>query len=357
MGCDIHPYFEAKNDDGNWERIITRHDELWNYLYGRDEEEEADTTTPIAVPSNVQRTSVLKPVRKIRKKGDTPGPAPDNEPTEVEIPGGFQKPESELTPDEREELLEEMWNHPTDLGRNYNLFSILADVRNGVGFAGCKAGEGFEPISMPRGFPVDASPSVKKANCCSRTVGEETEKEWRAQAMKWVTQGYSVVVQEDPLLVSSPDWHSHSYYLLQELLDYDWDEKTSIQTGIIEQSVYAEWKKSGDKAPASQCGWVSGLFVVHITEEEMKRRIKEDLPAEEPTTKKAMKRNEDTGEEEEGEEIEGTQHFYCEVNYPMKYSDCFRHFVDTVIPFLKGHADEHLSGDYSRLRFTFWFDN
>lgn len=357
MGCDIHPYFESRTDEGNWERITTRYDELWNYLYGRDEEEEADTTTPTPPPSNVQRTSVLKPVRKIRKKGDEPGPAPDNEPTEVEIPGGFKKPANELTEDERKELLDEMWSHPTDIGRNYNLFSILANVRNGVGFAGCKTGEGFEPIAMPRGFPADASPAVKKANCCGRTVGEETEEEWRVQAMNWVNKGYSTVVQEDPLLVSSPDWHSHSYYFLQELLDYDWHEKTSIQTGIVEQSVYAAWKKSGDIAPASQCGFISGLAVKHISEEKMIQRIADGLPAEEPTTAKMPKVNKDTGEEEGEEEVEMNRQFYCQVNYPMKYYECVQHFVDKVIPFLKEYADEHLGGDYTRLRFVFWFDN
>ncbi|MCT6901642.1 MAG: hypothetical protein M3Z48_00250 [Lactobacillus sp.] len=38
-------------------------------------------------------------------------------------------------------------------GRNYYLFAILADVRNG---------KGFTPISEPKGLPVDVSPEVKK---------------------------------------------------------------------------------------------------------------------------------------------------------------------------------------------------
>jgi len=39
--------------------------------------------------------------------------------------------------------------------RNYDVFSILADVRNGHGFAGCKTGDGFKPISAPKGIPTD----------------------------------------------------------------------------------------------------------------------------------------------------------------------------------------------------------
>lgn len=35
--------------------------------------------------------------------------------------------------------------------RNYDLFGILADVRNGRGFAGVTTGEGFVPIAAPQG--------------------------------------------------------------------------------------------------------------------------------------------------------------------------------------------------------------
>lgn len=41
--------------------------------------------------------------------------------------------------------------------RCYDVFAMLADVRNGHGFAGIKTGNGWEPIAAPRGFPPDAS--------------------------------------------------------------------------------------------------------------------------------------------------------------------------------------------------------
>lgn len=44
-----------------------------------------------------------------------------------------------------------------NIGRNYNLFSILANVRNGVGFANSDTGNAFIPIDNPRGVPNDAS--------------------------------------------------------------------------------------------------------------------------------------------------------------------------------------------------------
>ncbi len=76
-------------------------------------------------------------------------------------------------------------------GRNYDLFAILANVRNGRGFAGIKTGEGFNPISEPKGLPEDVSPEVKQ---------------------------------------SSDDWdvdgHSHSWHTVADLINYNWHQET-----------------------------------------------------------------------------------------------------------------------------------
>jgi hypothetical protein len=48
-------------------------------------------------------------------------------------------------------------------GRNYDLFAIFADVRNGRGFAGCETGDGFVPICAPRGVPDDCCPEYRAA--------------------------------------------------------------------------------------------------------------------------------------------------------------------------------------------------
>lgn len=66
--------------------------------------------------------------------------------------------------------------------RNYDLFAILADVRNG---------EGFNPIAPPRGVPED---------CCE---------EYRAAVERW-----------------SGDGHSHSFFTVAELMAYDWTQCT-----------------------------------------------------------------------------------------------------------------------------------
>src|ERR1044072_1167734 len=46
--------------------------------------------------------------------------------------------------------------------RNYDVFAMLANVRNGSGFAGCDTGDGFNVIAMPRGYPDDLSEEVKE---------------------------------------------------------------------------------------------------------------------------------------------------------------------------------------------------
>jgi hypothetical protein len=96
-------------------------------------------------------------------------------------------------------------------GRSYNLFSILADVRNDRGFAGISTGEGFEPIAMPRGVPDDASP------------------EYRALVERWGIDG-----------------HSHSWLTLDELKTFPWDDKHTVQYGVVSEEKYLERQKSGE---------------------------------------------------------------------------------------------------------------
>jgi hypothetical protein len=86
--------------------------------------------------------------------------------------------------------------------RYYDVFSILAGVRNGHGFAGIPTGAGFIPISEPRGLPPDLS----------------------------------VTFRSDPAVLEderTPDIgeHSFSWLLLSELLAYDWTQTTTVLEG------------------------------------------------------------------------------------------------------------------------------
>lgn len=74
--------------------------------------------------------------------------------------------------------------------RSYYTFSILANVRNGYGFAGVPTGAGFVPISMPKGLPNDMSTELVNQQDDCGTLGD----------------------------------HSHSWLTVKELLDYNWDQ-------------------------------------------------------------------------------------------------------------------------------------
>lgn len=107
--------------------------------------------------------------------------------------------------------------------RNYQLFALLADVRNGSGFAGCDTGNHIEPISIPKGLPKDCSAKVQ---------------------------------------LNSDDWdidgHSHSWLTLKELLDYD-SSTIITRRGFVTAEKYKDFLKTGDPYPC--CGGVGGWGV------------------------------------------------------------------------------------------------
>jgi len=116
--------------------------------------------------------------------------------------------------------------------RNYDLFAMLADVRNGRGFAGVKTGDGFNPIADPKGIPEDASDEAK-----------------------------------DFMDSYGGDGHSHSYFTLAELKSYDWDQ-ISIKQGVIPLGQYNALKGTG-KGPESWCGMIGGPDILVSEPEEI----------------------------------------------------------------------------------------
>ena len=104
--------------------------------------------------------------------------------------------------------------------RNYDLFAILADVRNGRGFAGICTGDGFIPISAPKGLPDDICDQVKK------------------EADRW-----------------EGDAHSHSHFLLSELISYDYKGQTTKHRGWVDSKNYRIFIEKGK--PSSWCAALS----------------------------------------------------------------------------------------------------
>lgn len=124
-------------------------------------------------------------------------------------------------------------------GRNYALFSMLADVRNGYGFAGCDTGDPVEPISEPRGLPADVSPEIFKEH-----------QEW----------GY--------------DAHSATYFTLRELRYVDWEKNQITKRGVVDSAGFTQWLNDGQ--PEWWSGGITGPGIKMITNQEMNQLVKDN---------------------------------------------------------------------------------
>lgn len=190
-------------------------------------------------------------------------------------------------------------------GRNYGLFAILADVRNGVGFAGVKTGKGFNPIAPPRGLPDMLSEQV------------------RMEADSW-----------------NGDGHNHSWFTLQELLDYDWTQYTDIY-GWLHTTEFDQWDgywRDQGENPQSWSADVSGSMVEKIDEDTMRSRIK------------ALR---ETTPRDEINKVLQMNSWYTHAVWKQYYYQVAKNFLGMTIPRLLKLAE----GDYASVRIVFWFDN
>jgi hypothetical protein len=136
--------------------------------------------------------------------------------------------------------------------RNYNLFAMLADVRNGTGFAGVDTGDGFVPLADPRGLPTDTS--IRDTD--TSDVDEEG--------------AYELTEREDYVWLGD---HSFSYCTLAEAFSYDYD-RTTKHRGVVNAAEYGAWVEAGGKgAPKEYSGGVMGNGVKMVSRGEMERMI------------------------------------------------------------------------------------
>lgn len=181
-----------------------------------------------------------------------------------------------------------MFESPLYIHRNYNLFAILANVRNGRGFAGCLTGMGFNPISEPRDLPNDVTEYVKS----------ESDK-------------------------YNGDGHSHSWLLLSELLNYDYEQTTTL-FGFFSEEQYIAQK---DGVKNSYCGGVDGGRVEKVCSDLMDKII--------------------SGEVQRDPE----KHYYVQLAWKETYQESIgKQWFDTL-EYMKslGNPDD--------VRLVFWFDN
>lgn len=143
-------------------------------------------------------------------------------------------------------------------GRNYNLFAMLANVRNGTGFAGVKTGDGYEPIHEQRGYPEDMSKELRKH--IDNFDYEENEK------------------VEPRKRLSSPGDHSESWATLAELQAYFAanEKRDAKHQGVIALGQYTQWE--GGLPEGGWSGGVSGPKVRILTPAEAKVEVEKRPP-------------------------------------------------------------------------------
>lgn len=117
--------------------------------------------------------------------------------------------------------------------RNYDLFAILADVRNGRGFAGIETGSGWRPISVPRGLPADVHRETRDGD-----LGD----------------------------------HSLTWLHLSEILDYPWDVEATVKRGVIDIREWRRMQATGERRPKSYAGdvWGNKVEILQFTDERLK---------------------------------------------------------------------------------------
>jgi hypothetical protein len=230
-------------------------------------------------------------------------------PNRIKIfPNDYYREDEKSKPkkDQWKGALYEKNEHPSD-GRSYDWFAILADVRNGYGFAGCRTGQGFSVIAEPRGVPDDA-----------------TDK-WKQIVKDW-----------------AGDFHSHSYLYPSDFDSFDWNQVT-MKTGVITLKEYDVLRKE-HSTPESWCGGVSGPNLVTVDEETADKILSgEDV---------VLTKTDWYNTEEESKPVSQWETIYVQYYWPVVYSEWFEHKIKTIIEPLK-----ELAKKYEDVRYVFAFDN
>jgi hypothetical protein len=279
VGCDIHSWCEVRKlypnrqaeASGKWAVVGAVFDNIYAY----------EDTTPVVNEYWIEHAP---------KYDDTPG-ATNDAFYEYEPPASTWGELKSVSPYD---------------GRNYDLFAMLADVRNGRGFAGCNTGDGFTPISEPKGVPDDASAYYK-----------------------WQANRYGV------------DGHSHSWLTLAELKAYDWHGQFTHKRGWVAMDEYKTFLEKGH--PESWSGGVSGGSVKHVTNAEMDKLIADGV-----NSPGLMS----------GPHDFTAPHYYTQVEWKIAYAESADWFLEHSIPVMEklaGNSD--VLGGAEGVRMVFFFDN
>lgn len=157
--------------------------------------------------------------------------------------------------------------HNYNEDRHYQLFAVLAGVRNGVGFAGVRTGDPVRPISKPRGYPEDFA--VVDDN---HPAPLEVMSAWRRKSREEHPEWYKKDDGGDEDNGIYMGYHDHSWLTGEEMLAWTRKAPTVTHYGILDRYTYEKW--DGKSEPKSYCGGIisGGIVQVNDLEEEMRAK-------------------------------------------------------------------------------------
>ena len=146
--------------------------------------------------------------------------------------------------------------------RDYQLFAVLAGVRNGTGFAGIKTGDAVKPISEPRGLPSDFE------------MDDDMHPIVKLEHMAIEMREYHRTDEELAIWMGE---HSQSWLTGQEMLSWFEHAPTVSKFGVLDRGVYEAWKHRVYEAwkhrgnPTKYCGDINGPNVIVINDTEIEK--------------------------------------------------------------------------------------
>lgn len=191
--------------------------------------------------------------------------------------------------------------------RDYDWFAILANVRNGYGFAG----EGFDVIAQPKGLPEDISIEGKK-------------------------------------YVSDPfNFHSASFLTLDEFDNFDWNQLT-MKYGVISLEQYKKLKDGAD-SPEEWSGSISGPKIVTVSPE-----IADAILVDPEIGLKVTREFWNTCDEIDYDNgTPASEYTICvQYEWPVQYREWFKHEIENIVKPMR-----KLIEVYEDVRIVFAFDN
>lgn len=210
--------------------------------------------------------------------------------------------------------------------RSYDTFAILANVRNGYGFAGCDTGDGYEPICEPKGFPnnfllrpddetVHLFQSYTPTEGFDRVKNGEDKKAYLKEA-----QNKTEIWMGD---------HSFSWHTLTDIKAYveRMANKKTKKRGYVTEAEYQVL--DGIKAPEGFYGGIAGRDVVSLTAKEyVTLKSTQTLPSD--------------------------KRIYVQYEWPVNYTE--RTYIGEIIKSLEKLAKNHEVKE-DDVRMVFGFDN